>query len=85
MLWFMLLYSFVVFKEKERSRVPKKEEPPPQPVFIPVVGAFNEPELKPTLVEEKKNNTKKRKTDLTQLPSDDYHFDRFRKKVKPFR
>lgn len=57
-----------------------------QPTFIPVVGSFDEPELKPTTKDET-TNPKKRKTaaDHSQLPTDDYHFDRFRKRAKSHR
>jgi hypothetical protein len=76
------LHSLRFFKEKERSsNTGKKEEPNEPPVFIPVVGIDEEPELKlaPAV---NKENEKKKKIDHTQQPSDDYHFDRFNKKAK---
>ena len=52
----------------------------PQVVYIPVVGSNDEPELKPSIGGE----GVKRKPDHAQLASDDYHYDRFKKKVRRF-
>lgn len=59
-----------------------KEEPEKkqQPVFIPVVGEDDEPELKPTGLPD----GQKRKLDHTQMATDDYHYDKFKKRVKRF-
>lgn len=92
-----LLFSFpfhIVFKDRGRGhhhgggkkREEEMEKHEDQPTFIPVVGSFDEPELKPTTKDET-TNPKKRKTaaDHSQLPTDDYHFDRFRKRAKSHR
>ena len=50
-----------------------------QPAYIPVVGE-NEPELKPTTVAE----THKRKVDHAQMATDDFHYDKYRKKARRF-
>lgn len=78
----VFIVFFLVYKEKEKPFVLKKKEakPLPQPVFIPVVGANDEPELKPAGLME----GQKRKTDHSQMPSDDYHYDKFKKKIKRF-
>ena len=60
-----------------------KEEVPaekPHPVFIPVVGENDEPELKPT----GQTDSQKRKLDHAQMATDDYHYDKFKKRVKRF-
>lgn len=81
----------LVFKEKDRNRHTKKEQEEAQlsqqqqPVFIPVVGANDEPELKPTTQPLDDVSLKKRKSELAQMPTDNYHFDRFKKKAKSFR
>uniref|UniRef100_A0A1X7UGC7 Uncharacterized protein n=1 Tax=Amphimedon queenslandica TaxID=400682 RepID=A0A1X7UGC7_AMPQE len=73
----------------KRSQEEEETESRDQPSFIPVVGSFDEPELKPTTRDEGGGgpNTKKRKpgADHSQLPTDDYHFDKFRKKAKSHR
>ncbi len=50
-----------------------------QSQFIPVVGE-NEPELKMT----GGNNAQKRKLDSSQLATDDYFYDKYRKRTKHY-
>ena len=74
----------IVFKEKERSTLAVKKEvsQTEDPIFIPVVGAHDEPELKLTTVVSDTSVKKRKNTDHNQLPSDDYHYDKFKKKAK---
>ena len=58
----------------------KEDKSNPAPVYIPVVGSNEEPELKPSITIE----VQKRKNDTSQMASDDYHYDKFKKKVKRF-
>jgi len=51
----------------------------PPSTFIPVVGE-NEPELKMTGT----SNAQKRKLDPSQLATDDYFYDKYRKKTKHY-
>ena len=61
--------------------VKKKKEPEtPQPAYIPVVGENDEPELKPTNTQD----STKKKVDHTQMPTDDFHYDKFKKRVRRF-
>ena len=96
-----MYFSPLVFKDRGRGHRggggrgggKRREEEEPeshdQPSFIPVVGSFDEPELKPTARDDGggATGTKKRKpaADHSQLPTDDYHFDKFRKKAKSHR
>lgn len=76
------LHSLRFFKEKAKPLPVKREEDKsnPAPVYIPVVGSNEEPELKPSITIE----VQKRKNDTSQMASDDYHYDKFKKKVKRF-
>lgn len=65
---------------KHPSQQSKKEEEPAKPEYIPVVGE-NEPELMPTGHVEKQ---RKKKLDQSQMATDDFHYDRFRKKTRMF-
>ena len=58
----------------------EEEEKPAKPEFIPVVGE-TEPELVPAGHAE---NKRKKKLDQAQMATDDYHYDRFRKKTRMF-
>ena len=60
--------------------VKKKEPEKPQPAFIPVVGENDEPELKPANTQD----PTKRKVDHTQMPTDDFHYDKFKKRGRRF-
>lgn len=75
-----LVHALAVYKAKDgqHQAAPKKEqEKAPQPAYIPVVGE-NEPELKPTGPSE----THKRKLDQSQMATDDYHYDKYRKRTR---
>lgn len=71
----------LVYKHKKHDNPPKrpaaKEEA--EPVYIPVVGE-SEPELKAANTAE----THKRKLDQSQLATDDYCYDKFRKKTRHY-
>ena len=73
----------LVFKDKPHSSHTKK--PPehssklPPSALIPVVGE-NEPELKMAGTV----NSQKRKLDPSQLATDDYHFDKYRKRTRHY-
>ena len=69
-----------VHRGKHPSQQSKKEEEPAKPEYIPVVGE-NEPELMPTGHVEKQ---RKKKLDQSQMATDDFHYDRFRKKTRMF-
>ena len=70
----------VVFKAKDVHHEKKEpEKPPEQPAYIPVVGE-SEPELKPAGQVE----SHKRKLDQSQLATDDFHYDKYRKRIKHF-
>lgn len=58
----------------------EEEEEPAKPEYIPVVGE-SEPELVPAGYTESK---RKKKLDQAQMATDDYHYDRFRKKTRMF-
>ena len=71
----------LVYKVKEKPAAKEEpEEKPQQRVFIPVVGENDEPELKPT----GQLDGQKRKMDHGQMATDDYHYDKFKKRVKRF-
>ena len=63
-------------KSKENSSNQQSQ----QPAFIPVVGE-SEPELKATGTAMEAH---KRKLDHTQMATDDYHYDKFKKKARHF-
>ena len=70
-------FKFVVFKDKESAPPPKEQPQPEVPSYIPVVGEA-EPEMKyvgPT------ENTKK-KSHQTQNATDDFHFEKYKKKLR---
>jgi hypothetical protein len=65
---------------KQPTQQSKEEEEPAKPEYIPVVGE-NEPELMPAGHVE---NKRKKKLDQSQMATDDFHYDRFRKKTRMF-
>lgn len=65
---------------KQSIQQSKEEEEPPKTEYIPVVGE-NEPELMPTGNVERQ---RKKKLDQSQMATDDFHYDRFRKKTRMF-
>lgn len=65
---------------KQSVQQSKEEEEPPKTEYIPVVGE-NEPELMPTGNVERQ---RKKKLDQSQMATDDFHYDRFRKKTRMF-
>ena len=65
-------------KHSSSDRPGEKEEPA-KPEYIPVVGE-NEPELVPT----GQTESKRKKRDQAQMATDDFHYDRFRKKTRMF-
>lgn len=72
----------LVYKaDRNRGTPASKEEPESkQPAFIPVVGE-SEPELKPTGTTVEAH---KRKLDFAQMATDDYHYDKYKKKARRF-
>lgn len=56
----------------------KQQEPP---VYVPVVGENDKPEFRPTVSTEA---VKKKKLDQTQLATDDFYFDKYKKKSKRY-
>ena len=79
-----ILYSVIVFSEKKKQsseQLQDKESAEPKIVYIPVVGTHDEPELKASIAAE---GGVKRKPDHAQMASDDYHYDKFKKKVKRY-
>lgn len=65
---------------KQPMQQSKEEEEPPKAQYIPVVGE-NEPELMPAGNVERQ---RKKKLDQSQMATDDFHYDRFRKKTRMF-
>jgi len=47
---------------------------------VPVVGEHENPEYRPVVSME----TSKKKTDNTQLATDDFHFDKYKKKARKY-
>lgn len=76
---------YLVFKndrgqsEAAKKEKAKEEEKTQQPAYIPVVGE-SEPELKPV----GQADSHKRKIEHTQLATDDYHYDKYRKRTRRF-
>ena len=68
-------------KEPHMQQGKEEEEESAKPEFIPVVGE-NEPELVPT--GQGAENKRKKKLEQAQMATDDYHYDRFRKKTRMF-
>ena len=61
--------------QQEESKKEREEEAPP--TYIPVVGE-SEPELKQV----GHGEAHKRKMEQSQLATDDFHYDKYRKKVR---
>lgn len=77
-------YFFVVYSDKNKKTASEEENGSDSSqsklVYIPVVGSNDEPELKASV----SGDGLKRKPDHTQLASDDYHYDKFKKKAKRY-
>ena len=73
------LYSTVFKEDRGQREDTKKEEEQAQPTYIPVVGE-SEPELKQV----GQGEPHKRKMEQSQLATDDFHYDKYRKKVRRF-
>ena len=76
---------YSVFKDRDHSssgaakKSKNEPEEAPPPAYIPVVGE-DEPELKPTGTTE----GHKRKLDQSQLATDDYHYDKYKKRTRHY-
>ncbi|XP_065916726.1 splicing factor C9orf78 homolog [Dysidea avara] len=71
------------FNKARGSRVSKaadQSKRPEAPVYVPVVGEHDNPEYRPMVSME----TSKRKTDKTQIATDDFHFDKYKKKARKY-
>ncbi len=79
-----MCFCCVVYTEKSKKLSEEtqiKEPVEPKVVYIPVVGTHDEPELKASIATE---GVVKRKPDHAQLASDDYHYDKFKKRVRRY-
>ena len=70
-----------VNKAKRPGETDNKLKKPEPPVFVPVVGETDKPEFRPTVSTE---TVKKKKVDQTQLATDDFYFDKYKKKSKRY-
>ena len=68
-------------KEHGDSKTAEKAKQPESPVYVPVVGGSDKPEFRPTISTE---TVKKKKLDQTQLATDDFYFDKYKKKAKRY-
>lgn len=77
------LYFSVVNKAKgpRDSKTADKLKQPEPPVYVPVVGESDKPEFRPTVSTE---TVKKKKVDQAQLATDDFYFDKYKKKSKRY-
>lgn len=83
LLWLsiILFHWYSVHRGNKQPPIEKTtKEEPAKTEYIPVVGE-NEPELVPMGQAETK---RKKKLDQSQMATDDFHYDRFRKKTRMF-
>lgn len=76
-----MLHTVNKARRPSDSKTADKLKQPEPPVYVPVVGESDKPEFRPTVSTE---GVKKKKVDQTQLATDDFYFDKYKKKAKRY-
>ena len=78
----VLYFIFAVNKARgsRQSKAAEESKRLEAPVYVPVVGEHENPEYRTVVSME----TSKKKNDNTQLATDDFHFDKYKKKARKY-